>query len=125
MFSETVKELRLKHRMTQDELAARVNLTQNSVSAWERRGAVPPMEILTKLSKIFNVSIDYLLTGKKSNARECTFEELQLLEKYDRLTNDQKILIQKLLTELANANRVIERKIVRNVGVASATENLD
>lgn len=125
MFSETVKELRLKHRMTQDELAARVNLTQNSVSAWERRGAVPPMEILTKLSKIFNVSIDYLLTGKKSNARECTFEELQLLEKYDRLTNDQKILIQNLLTELANANRVIERKIVRNVGVASATENLD
>lgn len=125
MFSEIVKELRLKHRMTQDELAARVNLTQNSVSAWERRGAVPPMEILTKLSKIFNVSIDYLLTGKKSNARECTFEELQLLEKYDRLTNDQKILIQNLLTELANANRVIERKIVRNVGVASATENLD
>lgn len=125
MFSETVKELRLKHRMTQDELAARVNLTQNSVSAWERRGAVPPMEILTKLSKIFNVSIDYLLTGKKSNARECTFEELQLLEKYDRLTNDQKILIQNLLTELANANRVIERKIIRNVGVASATENLD
>lgn len=125
MFSETVKELRLKHRMTQDELAARVNLTQNSVSAWERRGAVPPMEILTQLAKIFNVSIDYLLTGKKSNARECTFEELQLLEKYDRLTNDQKILIQNLLTELANANRVIERKIVRNVGVASATENLD
>lgn len=125
MFSETVKELRLKHRMTQEELAARVNLTQNSVSAWERRGAVPPMGILTQLAKIFNVSIDYLLTGKKSNARECTFEELQLLEKYDRLTNDQKILIQKLLTELANANRVIERKIVRNVGVVSATENLD
>lgn len=55
--------LRKKNRWSQAELAAMLNVSDKSVSKWEN-GGMPGIDLLPKLSKIFNVSIDYLLMGE-------------------------------------------------------------
>ena len=52
--------------MTQAELGALLNYSDKSVSKWERADAVPDAYVLMRLSEIFGVSVDYLLTSHDS-----------------------------------------------------------
>lgn len=63
----TIKELRTEAGMTQEELGMLLNVQNAAVSKYES-GKVPLTgETLLKLSKIFNVSTDYLLGAKGGN----------------------------------------------------------
>ena len=55
--------LRTKAGMTQLELAEKLNYSDKSVSKWERAEALPDAYVLKKLSEIFGVTVDYLLTS--------------------------------------------------------------
>ena len=52
--------------MTQSELAELLNYSDKSVSKWERADAIPDAFVLKKLSEIFGVTIDYLLSEHDS-----------------------------------------------------------
>lgn len=56
-----VKELRHAHGLTQVELAQRLSITQTAVSQWEKGRTMPDISQLTQMSKIFDVSINYIL----------------------------------------------------------------
>lgn len=56
-----IKGLRFEQRMTQKNLADRLGLTPKMVSFYELGQRTPPMDMLLKLTDIFNVSSDYLL----------------------------------------------------------------
>lgn len=63
----TIKELRTEAGMTQEELGMLLNVQNAAVSKYES-GKVPLTgETLLKLSKIFNVSTDYLLGAEEGN----------------------------------------------------------
>lgn len=59
--SEIIYELRMKNRMSQDELAERVCVTRQAVSRWENGDTIPNTETLKLLSRLFDVSINTLL----------------------------------------------------------------
>lgn len=59
-------ELRKKAGLSQEELADKVHSSRQAVSKWENDQAYPETERLMELSDIFNVSIDYLLRGTKT-----------------------------------------------------------
>ena len=56
-----LEKLRREHDLTQKELAVKIGVANNTISQWETGLYKPPTEKLIKLSKLFNVSIDYLL----------------------------------------------------------------
>lgn len=56
-----IKFLRDEFNMTQKELANRTNLSEGSISLYEKGERKPSLEVLVKLSEIFDCSIDYLL----------------------------------------------------------------
>ena len=56
-----IRELRERHKMTQDELAGRMGLTGPSVAKWELGRAKPTADNLERLADIFGCSIDYIL----------------------------------------------------------------
>lgn len=60
-FGSNLKELRLKHKMTQKELADKIGVTKSVISYYELQERSPSPEILIKLSRIFHVTTDYLL----------------------------------------------------------------
>lgn len=56
-----LRELRKENKYTLEEIADKLNITSMSLSRYERNEREPRGEILFKLSKIYNVSPDYLL----------------------------------------------------------------
>jgi len=60
--SKNIIYLRTNNKMTQLELGEALSYSDKAVSKWERGEAVPDAYVLKKLSVLFNVSVDYLLS---------------------------------------------------------------
>ena len=61
----SIKDLRKKNNMTQDELAERLNVTRQAVSSWENGKTQPDIETLTQLAEAFDVSVERIIYGKE------------------------------------------------------------
>lgn len=61
MFSIRLKELRLKHNLSQKEFAKILNVSTGTVGNWEVGLREPDFKMLVKIADIFDVSCDYLL----------------------------------------------------------------
>lgn len=61
MIGERLLELRKDANLTQDDLAAILNINKHSISSYERDKSEPPDEIKIAIAKYFSVSVDYLL----------------------------------------------------------------
>lgn len=60
--SKNIIYLRTNNKMTQLELGEVLSYSFQAVSKWERGESIPDAYVLKKLSTIFNVSVDYLLS---------------------------------------------------------------
>ncbi len=58
--SNVIRHLRRKRDITQEELAAAVGVTYQSVSRWENGQAYPDMELIPKIARYFEISTDVL-----------------------------------------------------------------
>ncbi len=61
---ERIYELRKSKELSQEDLAERLGVSRQSVSKWETGAVVPDTENALKMSKIFGVTTDFLLTGQ-------------------------------------------------------------
>lgn len=68
MLSKKITELRLSFGWTQVQLAQKLGITKQTISNWENDNIQPSIDMLVKLSKIFNVSTDYLLGLTPTNS---------------------------------------------------------
>ena len=76
--SEKILQLRKASNMTQEQLAEKVGVSRQSVSKWEGGQAVPELDKLLELGRIFNVTTDYLI--KPSELDELSIKT-EILEK--------------------------------------------
>ncbi|MCI9443960.1 MAG: helix-turn-helix transcriptional regulator [Oscillospiraceae bacterium] len=65
-FAERIKDLRIKHGMTQTAMEEIIGTKQDSVSTYERGKNYPEVRNLMILADYFGVSIDYLV-GRTDN----------------------------------------------------------
>ena len=63
MIGERLTELRIKHNMTQEEFAERLDVSRQAVSKWELDKTLPDVNKLLKISELYQVDVDYLLKG--------------------------------------------------------------
>lgn len=61
MFGERIAEMRKGSGMTQQELAVRVDVAQATVANWESGRREPDINILIRIAKLFNVTLDELV----------------------------------------------------------------
>ena len=59
-----IRDLRMKMGMTQKALADLMNISDKTVSKWERGLGLPDVSLLVELSDIFGIKVDTLLTGR-------------------------------------------------------------
>lgn len=59
-------DLRKEKRMTQKEIADKMNISDKTVSKWERGLGCPDISLLSELSDIFGVNIEKILQGDLS-----------------------------------------------------------
>ena len=56
-----IKILRKSAGLSQEELAAKLNITQTAISQWETGKTYPDMQQAIAMSNLFDTSVDYLL----------------------------------------------------------------
>lgn len=74
-----ISELRKEKKLTQKELAEKINVSDKAVSRWETGKGYPDVTSLVSLSEYFDVSVNELLAGKRltvENIRETADENL-------------------------------------------------
>ncbi len=64
-FNEKLQQLRKQKKMTQEQLADKLFVSRTAVSKWESGKGYPNIESLKSLAKLFDVSIDELLSGEE------------------------------------------------------------
>ena len=65
--SKNIADLRKKKGVTQEQLAAALNISPQAVSKWENNKSIPDISILQNISKMFNIDLNYLTSTKKRN----------------------------------------------------------
>ncbi len=74
ILADKIIQLRKKNGWSQEELAEKVNVSRQAVSKWESGQSVPDIDKLLQLSRIFNVSTDYLLKDELKEGQTFTDE---------------------------------------------------
>ena len=59
-----LKKIRKLKKLTQQKVALDLNVSRECLSYYENGKRQPSLELLVLMSNYFNVSIDYLITGK-------------------------------------------------------------
>ena len=60
-FGEKLQKLRRESGLSQEKLAEQLNVSRQAVSRWELGTAAPDVDTIVRLSKFFQVSIEYLI----------------------------------------------------------------
>lgn len=102
LLSKRLKELRIANGLTQRELGERVNVTKVSICCYENGTRVPTLDTLTKLGKILDVDVDYLLgydnpvkpKGKNKKNTNMAKEEIEFITEIRKLENIHQAIIE-------------------------------
>lgn len=70
-----IAELRRSKKMTQKDLAEKLNITDKAVSKWERGLSGPDISLLTPLADILEITVSELLNGEKKISVDEAIEE--------------------------------------------------
>ncbi len=86
-FSFRLKKLRIEKRLSQNELAKILNVSQTTIAKWEKQEQEPSIKIIKQLAEIFEVNIDYLYGNDKK-----TQKEIEYLKSNEYLTDTNNFL---------------------------------
>ncbi len=64
-----LKEIRKQKQLNQLKVALDLHISREALSHYENGKREPSLALLVQMSKYFNVSIDYLITGKEFKKR--------------------------------------------------------
>ena len=68
VFHTRIKDFRKSIKLTQKQMAERLNISERAYQYYESGQGVPSLDTISEISDTFNVSIDYLL-GKSNNPK--------------------------------------------------------
>ena len=64
-----LRQVRKARNLNQQKVAMDLNISRESLSHYENGKREPSLALLVEMSRYFNVSIDYLITGEEFNKK--------------------------------------------------------
>lgn len=96
-FADKFKELRKEHHYTQKDIANILDVKPTTISAWELGNNSPRMDMLQKISDVFNVDTGYFFDEKSNQTvdldddviftyegRKIPKEDLEMIKRFMR-----------------------------------------
>ena len=97
-----LKQLRKENGMTQEQLGDKVGVSNKTVSRWENGNYMPPVECLSILSDIYNISINEILAGERvSDVAFTKIAEKNIVSTLDALEKENQIFEKRMMWILA------------------------
>lgn len=82
--ADRIQYLRKTKGISQEELADKVGVSRQAVSKWESGQGKPEIDNIIKLTKIYNVSSDYILLGIGNNENTFVVEKKKINKEYSK-----------------------------------------
>jgi len=98
-----IANCRKEKKITQEQLAEKLYITDRAVSKWERGLSLPDADKMLDLCNIFDISVNELLTGEKIDMKD-----------YEKKT-------QELLLELAKQDELKNKRLITDMWVITIT----
>lgn len=86
-FGNNLKKIRLDNDLTQEELAKKINTSRSNIANYENDKNMPSVDILEKMSKALNCSVDFLLG--KNDKQELNKFKYYMCPVYGRISAGQ------------------------------------
>ncbi len=94
LIGKFISEQRKEKGLTQEQLGEKIGVTNKTVSRWETGTYLPPADALLKMSGLFSVSINEILSGRKLSEgeyRQAAEENLTQAISHSSFTLEEKI----------------------------------
>lgn len=86
---QRITQLRKQQNLSQEELAKKANVSRTIVGNYERNANTPSIEVIIKLARIFNVSVDYIVgEGEFSSLNKELLKRIEDIQKLDEETKN-------------------------------------
>ena len=72
VIAKNIYTLRTANKMTQLEMAERLNYSDKAVSKWERAEGLPDVVVIKQIADMFGVTVDYLMSTEEERAAKGT-----------------------------------------------------
>ena len=79
IISKYLRLLRKSNNYTQDDLAKELGISRQAVSKWETGTAIPDLEVLLKISKLYDITINDILEPKIQPQKITDFEQISTI----------------------------------------------
>ena len=109
---EILKTLRKSKNLTLEQEAEELKTSSQVLSRYERGDREPDCEMLKSLAKFYNVSIDFLLTGKeifKNNNAVLTAFESDVVSELRRLSKTDKQNLARIIFSYTQNYALVEK----------------
>lgn len=127
IISKYLRFLRKSNNFTQDDLANELGISRQAVSKWETGTTLPDLEVLLKLSKIYDITINDILEPKIQPQRITDFEQIATISEKELKEVLEQFDMNSLVTALMGAspetNRFCE-KLFPNIDFELARKNI-
>lgn len=67
---ERILEYRKANNLSQEEIAEKLDVSRQTISKWETDQSTPDFDKIAPLCKLFNITADELVTGKKNTLKD-------------------------------------------------------
>ena len=108
-FSKRIRELRRQKNLSQKELGKIVGLHYTHISRYERGLSIPASDTLKRLAEGLGVTADYLIEGQSIEVARAKIEDkdfLQMFKEAERLPEDDKMVIKKLINAFLTNKKI-------------------
>jgi transcriptional regulator with XRE-family HTH domain len=106
---ERIKRLRQERGWSQTQLGQKLGVHQKQISGYEREVHVPSTEVLLRMARLFDVSLDYLAFDDRPDTKPgvqiADRDLLEKLEAIDRLSEHDKTTVKAVLDTFILKNR--------------------
>lgn len=89
---QKLKEIRKRFGLSQEQLAEIMNVSRQAITKWENDGGMPDVSNLQELSKVFGITVDYLLNDDNQLPALSLKKELDKEKYKNKLTMYDEVL---------------------------------
>lgn len=115
MFSQNLQKIRSEKNLSQEQLADKIGVSRQTISAWESGKASPELDKITAISKLFSVSIDELVGEIRTEASN--FDKKEYEKNYSKIALLRASGIFILFSGIAFGAFFFEKGVIAGVGL--------
>ncbi len=93
IIANNIAELRKNNKLTQLELAEKLNYSDKAISKWERAEAIPDVAVLKEIADLFGVSLDYLVNTEHDEEPQVSRQSVRKLRNRALITGMSILLV--------------------------------